>query len=84
MNVYGGILSIPSHRLADMHGLVRACVATSRRLNVRSILGTFDIQLPPSVWIMGLWGDSKSRVEEEVTETSPGKVFVCLGWRKLT
>ena len=77
MPVYGGILKYPSHRLADMHGLIRAVVRTRTRLQVTSILASHGIELPPSVWILGIWCESKSVTEEHVTAAHNGKVFVC-------
>jgi hypothetical protein len=77
MPVFGGILKYPSHRLADMHGLIRAVVRTRTRLQVTSILASHGIELPPSVWILGIWCESKSVTEEHVTQGHSGKVFVC-------
>jgi hypothetical protein len=80
VTVYGGIVRLPQHKLADMHGLVRAVVRTRTRLQVDSILRTFDLNIPPSFWLAGIWSESKSLNEQHVTEGHPGKVFVCGLW----
>ena len=80
MKVFGGIVRLPAHKLADMHGLVRAVVRTQSQLQVDSIMRGFGLNIPPSFWIAGIWSESKSHYEDLVTIGHPGKVFVCGLW----
>lgn len=78
--VWGGIVRLPHHKLADMHGLVRAVVRTQTKLQVNSIMESFGLNIPPSFWIHGIWSASRSLREDHVTQDHPGKVFVCGLW----
>lgn len=77
MSVFGGIIHLPQHHLADMHGLLRGIVRLNSRLKVRSVLSHYRIEIPPSAWLMGLWCESKSLIEASATEGFDGQVFVC-------
>lgn len=80
MSVFGGIVRLSNHKLADMHGLVRAVVRTQTRLQVNSIMRAVGLDIPPSFWIAGIWSESKSLRESHVTDGHNGKVFVCGLW----
>jgi hypothetical protein len=71
---------LPQHKLADMHGLVRAVVRTQTRLQVNSIMSAHGLDIPPSFWIAGIWSASKSLREWHVTDGYNGRVFVCGLW----
>jgi hypothetical protein len=74
---FGGILHIPEHKFADMHGLLRAVVAVKHRLSVRSVIeANTGSRLPPSVWLLEFWAESKSQIERSIAEDQPGKVFL--------
>lgn len=77
MTTFGGVASIPKHKSADMHGLVRVAVGASSRLKAGSILSSAGLPVPPSMWLAGIWRVSDSIVEKRVTEDKPGRVFVC-------
>jgi hypothetical protein len=74
---YSGIVFLPSHPLADMHGLLRACVRTRGRLQVGTLLDRAGIMNHPSFWLTGMWCESKSAVEQHVTEKHYGEILVC-------
>ena len=74
--VYGGVLYLPQHPYADIHGLLRAVMRTKGWRYVIMELERF--MLNPSVLIRNhIWAESGSAVEKIVTETHYGEMLVC-------
>ena len=75
--VFGGILWLPSHPDADMHGLLRVVVHTASRLTLQNTLSRYGFVLPPVLFSAGLWSESESIVEQRAAETRYGEVLTC-------
>jgi len=75
--VYTGIVYLPKLPQADMHGLLRCVVRTQGLTELTSILRIYDIPFSPALFNWGLWCESKSIIEQQVTETRYGRVLVC-------
>lgn len=76
--VYSGIVHIPQHPDADMHGLLRLTVRCRSRLHLSQIIRNQGIvHFPNSAWQSGIWQDSKSAVEQAVTSDQFGVLFTC-------
>ena len=75
---YGGLLHWPEHPAADMHGLVRAVVRVRGRLQVARAVEQYGLIAPaPSLWLQGIWSESKSAAEIQATESRFGQLLVC-------
>ena len=75
--VYTGIVYLPKHPEADMHGLLRCVVRTQGLTELTSILRIYDIPFSPALFNWGLWCESKSIVEQHATGPHYGRVMVC-------
>lgn len=75
--VYGGVLCIPDHPQADMHGLVRACLRVKARIEVQDILvKSYKLTWYPSAWAAGIWAESASAAELIATKAHYGRLLV--------
>lgn len=79
--VYTGIIYLPGHPKADLHGLLRCVVRTDRGMShLTSILRTYDIPFSPVLFNWGVWCESKSFAELNATENQYGRALVCPTW----
>lgn len=76
-SVYGGVLYLPQHPYADIHGLVRAVMRTKSWAYVSLALEQLNVVNPSLMLRNGIWGQSGSAVEKMVTETHYGEMLVC-------
>jgi hypothetical protein len=76
-NVYGGVLHLPAHPAADIHGLVRAIMRTRNQQFVNTALGGLGVQGPAALWREHIWCESGSAIERLVTESNYGVLMVC-------
>lgn len=76
-SVYGGILYLPQHPYADIHGLVRAVMRTKSWAFVSLALEQLNVVNPSLLARNGIWGQSGSAVEKLVTEGHYGELMVC-------
>ena len=76
-SVYGGVLYLPQHPYADIHGLVRAVMRTKSWTYVSMALEELNVLNPSLMLRNGMWGQSGSAVEKIVTETHYGQMLVC-------
>jgi hypothetical protein len=63
-----------------MHGLVRAIVRVKNRTQVARAVEAArldGISVPPSMWLCGIWSESKSVVERHATEGRYGELLAC-------
>lgn len=74
---YGGVLYLPKHPAADINGLVRAIVRTKNWLWVEEILSRAGIARTHALWSLGLWSETKSAVEQMVSQQHYGKLLIC-------
>ena len=80
--VYTGIVYLPKHPQADMHGLLRCVVRTSGVQNLALALRVYDIPFHPMMISQGLWAESKSVMEQQASEKHYGEVLVCELWQQ--
>lgn len=78
--VYTGIVYLPKHANADIHGLLRCIVRTKGMSELASILRVYDIPFSPALFNWGIWCESKSVVEQAATEGQYGRTLVCPTW----
>lgn len=76
-SVYGGVLYLPQHPYADIHGLVRAVMRTKSWAFVSLALEQLNVVNPSLMARNGIWGQSGSAVEKLVTEGHYGELMVC-------
>ena len=76
-SVYGGVLYLPQHPFADIHGLVRAVMRTKSWGYVSLTLEQLNVVNPSLMLRNGIWGQSGSAVEKLVTEGHYGEMLVC-------
>jgi len=76
-SVYGGVLYLPQHPYADIHGLVRAVMRTKSWAYVSLALEQLGVVNPALMLRNGIWGQSGSAVEKGVTESHYGCLMVC-------
>ena len=76
-SVYGGVLYLPQHPAADIHGLVRAVMRTKSWAYVNMALEQLNVVNPSLMLRNGIWGQSGSAVEKMVTEGHYGEMMVC-------
>ncbi len=75
--VYGGVLYLPHHPYADIHGLVRAVMRTKSWAYVNMALEQLGVVNPSLLVRNGIWALSGSAVEKIVTEHQYGCLLVC-------
>jgi hypothetical protein len=75
-SVYGGVLYLPQHPDADIHGLVRGVMRTSKVHFVAQALDALGVLVPMKLFQWHLWGESASAVERMVTEPHYGAMMV--------
>ena len=73
--VYSGIVCMPDHPDADLHGLIRVVIRAISKLDVREKLDEFDIWMAP--WHSKIWQESKSHAEHQATERHYGELLAC-------
>jgi hypothetical protein len=79
--VYTGIIFLPKHPNADMHGLLRCAVRTNGGMSeLTRILRIYDIPFSPVLFNWGIWCESKSMAEAAATERNYGRAMVCPTW----
>lgn len=78
--VYSGIVYMPHHPEADLHGQLRCVVRAQGITNLTSILRAWDIPFSPVLFNYSLWTESKSAIEREVSEGHFGEALVCPTW----
>lgn len=79
--VYSGIIYLPNHPHADMHGQLRCIVRTEGgMMHLASILRAYDIPFSPMLFNLGTWCESKSTIEQSVSEKFYGVAIVCPTW----
>lgn len=76
-SVYGGVLYLPRHPFADIHGLVRAVMRTRSALYVTNAMEALGVHSPMGLWNNHMWAESGSAVEKLVTESHYGEMMVC-------
>lgn len=76
-SVYGGVLHLPNHPAADIHGLVRGAVRTHSWLWAEEILQKAGIARTHALWSLGLWSESQSAVEILITAQHYGELLIC-------
>jgi hypothetical protein len=76
-SVYGGVLYLPSHPYADIHGLLRAVMRTKSWAFVNMALEQLGVVNPSLMARNGIWAVSGSVVERLATETHYGELMVC-------
>ncbi len=76
-SVFGGILYLPKHPYADIHGLVRGVMRTKSATYVNNALEALGVQNCRALWSEHVWCESGSAVERLVTETHYGEMMVC-------
>jgi hypothetical protein len=80
--VYTGIVYLPKHPQADMHGLLRCVVRTSGVQNLASALRVYDIPFHPMMFSQGIWAESVSITEQYASSNHYGEVLVCELWQQ--
>ena len=76
--VYGGVLYLPEHPSADIHGLVRACIRTRSWLWAEEQLSKqTNVLRTHMLWSSGLWSISQSAVEIMVSQQHYGELLIC-------
>jgi len=78
--VYSGLIYLPSHPQADVHGQIRCVVRTQGITNLTTALRRFDIPFSPVLFNYSLWSESKSAIEQQATERHYGVPMVCPTW----
>jgi hypothetical protein len=79
--VYTGIIFLPKHPNADMHGLLRCAIRTNGGMSeLTRILRIYDIPFSPVLFNWGIWCESKSMAEAAATERNYGRAMVCPTW----
>jgi hypothetical protein len=76
-SVFGGILYLPQHPAADIHGLVRGAIRTKSWLWAEEILSKAGIERTHALWSLGMWSESKSAVEILITQQHYGELLIC-------
>jgi hypothetical protein len=75
--VYSGIIHMPAHPMADMHGNIRAVIKAKTLWAVKKLLEE-DYGVDVRISDMGrFWHESKSAVERKLAEISYGIVYGC-------
>ena len=80
--VFTGLVYLPSHPKADIHGQLRCIVRTAGMTNLTTILRRFDIPFSPVLFNYNLWCESKSVMEIQATERHYGEALVCPTWQQ--
>ncbi len=75
--VYGGILYLPRHPFADIHGYVRGVMRTKSSAYVNNALEALGVENCRALWFEHVWGESGSAIEKLVTEQHYGEMMVC-------
>jgi hypothetical protein len=75
--VFGGVLYMPDHPAADIHGLVRGCIRTRTWLQAEELLTARGIQRTHALWSLGFWRQSQSAVEILISQQHYGELLVC-------
>ena len=75
--VFGGILCLPHHPAADIHGLVRAVIRTKNWLWAEEMLAKIGVPQTHALWNTGLWSETKSAVEQLVSQQHYGQILIC-------
>lgn len=76
-SVYGGILYLPRHPFADIHGYVRAVMRTKSAAYVNNALEALGVENCRAMWFEHVWCESGSAIEKLITETHYGEMMVC-------
>lgn len=76
-SVYGGILYLPRHPFADIHGYVRGVMRTKSSAYVNNALESLGVENCRALWFEHMWCESGSAIEKLVTETHYGEMMVC-------
>ena len=75
---YGGVLYLPEHPSADIHGLVRAVIRTKSWLWAEEHLTKqTNVLRTHHLWTSGFWSESKSAVEILVSQQHYGELLIC-------
>ncbi len=74
--VYSGIVYLPDHPDADLHGLLRVCI---REASVSHAINKLDNSLIHThcLWTRKIWQESKSHAEAQATERHYGELLTC-------
>ncbi len=75
--VYSGIVYMPDHPDADLHGMIRVAVREATRSDVREKILRNGIEYHFSMWNTGIWQESKSHAEAQATERHYGELLAC-------
>jgi hypothetical protein len=79
-SVYAGIVYLPQHPQADLHGLIRGVVRTRGILRLKEILDRFDIPFHARMFQEGTWSESRSIAEIQAAQSHYGELLVCPLW----
>lgn len=74
--VWGGVVKLPTHPYADMHGFLRAVVRHSYFSGAITCVERLGVHVLPQD-LGRSWASSYSAVELALTTKHTGKVFVC-------
>lgn len=74
---YAGIVHLPRHPEADIHGLMRAVMRTDSLFRLEQACQLWDIPFRMSLFGMHVWGESKSIAEIHAGELHYGVLLVC-------
>ncbi len=73
--VYSGIVYMPEHPFADLHGLIRLVIRTQSWMLVQDAMTEWGIPLIGLRW--KIWQESKSHAEHQATERHYGELLAC-------
>jgi len=74
--VFGGIVSMPLHPDANMHGEIRCVIRTRLFSQAINALSRFGVEVLPRD-LGRIWRASESHVEQTATMTHYGEVLAC-------
>lgn len=75
--VYSGIVWMPLHPDADLHGMLRVCIRDASFLEVRLKLERAGIPTAAGMQILRVWQHSQSHAEHQATERHYGELLAC-------
>ncbi len=76
--VFGGVIYLPQHPDADLHGMLRACIRCRSRLQIEHALQAFFIPFNPTLAFQHhYWAESQSVAEHQATEKHYGELMAC-------
>lgn len=74
--VYSGIVWLPDHPDADLHGLIRVVIREASMLRVAAKLEGIAVY-NGGLYNANIWQESKSHAEHQATERHYGELLAC-------